>query len=147
MQKLENEINLIGLHSRSIRFIWKKRFSAPHVCWFRFVCVRVCARCRRTALSVSCPGLVFVRIFQKILFQKSCPENPVCLDSVPCPDSVRIFRKKTFRCLSVRPDNDEKELSCPPTSGLCFCPSVFRILDHFFEENSRYSLGVRVSRL
>ena len=141
MQKLENEINLIGLHSRSIRFIWKKRFSAPHVCWFRFVCVRVCARCRRTALSVSCPGLVLSG-FSK----KSCPVF-VCLDSVPCPDSVQIFRKKAFRCLSVRPDNDEKELSCPPTSGLCFCPSVFRILDHFFEENSRYSLGVRVSRL
>ena len=81
------------------------------------------------------PVRVFVRIFQK-----SCPVS-VCLDSVPCPDSVRIFRKKAFRCLSVRQDNDEKELSGPSTSGLCLGPSVFRILDHFFEENSRYSLG------
>ena len=30
-----------------------------------------------------------------------CPD-PVCLDSVRCQDSVRIFRKKAFRCLSVR---------------------------------------------
>ena len=30
-----------------------------------------------------------------------CPDS-VCLDSVRCQDSVRIFRKKAFRCLSVR---------------------------------------------
>ena len=106
MQKLENEINLIGLHSRSIRFIWKKRFSAPHVCWFRFVCVRVCARCRRTALSVSCPGLVFVRIFQK---------NPVRCLSVSILFRARILSGYLEKRLSgvYLSDRTMTRKSCP----------------------------------
>ena len=39
-----------------------------------------------------------------------CP-NFVYLDSVRCPDSVRNFRKNAVRCLSVRPDKGETELS------------------------------------
>ena len=50
--------------------------------------------CRWTALSVSCPGLVFVRNFRKIV-------------SGFYPD----FRKKNARCLSVWPEKDETELS------------------------------------
>ena len=43
-------------------------------------CERLLSRRRRTALSVSCPCLVFVRISGR-----SCPV------SVCCPDSVRIL--------------------------------------------------------
>ena len=39
-----------------------------------------------------------------------CPDS-VCLDSVRCPDFVRIFKKNSVRCLSVRPDRDKTELS------------------------------------
>ena len=42
-------------------------------------CERLLSRRRRTALSVSCPCLVFVRIFRKIV-------PAVCLDSVSCSD-------------------------------------------------------------
>ena len=34
-----------------------------------------------------------------------------CPVSVCCPYSVRIFVKKYVRCLSIRPDKDERELS------------------------------------
>ena len=82
---------------------------------FRIFLIYVSLRRRRTALSVSCPCLVFARIFRKILsgvcpVSGFCPDS-VCLDSVRCQDSVRIFRKKAFRCLSVRPDKDKTELS------------------------------------
>ncbi len=39
-----------------------------------------------------------------------CPDF-VCLDSVRCPGFVRISRKNSVRCLSVRPDKDKTELS------------------------------------
>ena len=63
-------------------------------------------RCRRAALSVSCPCLVFVRIYRKIVLSVGllpgfCPDflsgsvcpDCVCLGSVSCPDSVRIIEK------------------------------------------------------
>ena len=39
-----------------------------------------------------------------------CPVS-ACLDSVSCHDSVWTLRRNTVRCLSVRPDKDETELS------------------------------------
>jgi len=62
------------------------------------------SRRRRTALSMSQPCLVFVRIFRRIV-------SVVCLLSGFFPDSVRTFRKYAVRSLSVHPDNDETGLS------------------------------------
>ena len=63
-------------------------------------------RRRRTALSVSCPCRVFVRKVLSDVCPLSgfcpvsvCPDS-VCLDFVRCPDSVRISRKKSVRCLT-----------------------------------------------
>ena len=80
---------------------------------------------------MSCPCLVFVRIFWKIV-------SGVCLGSVSCPDSVRIFRKKCCP-VSVCPDYRKKlpvvclsgrtrtrqscpdfHCPCPPTSDYDF---------------------------
>ena len=63
-------------------------------------------RRRRTALSVSrfCPDFPEnpVRCLSTVrILSGFCPDS-VCLDSVRCPDSVRISRKKAVRCLSVR---------------------------------------------
>ena len=59
----------------------------------------------RFCLSRFCPD------FQKKNFPVSvCPDS-VCLDSVRCPDFVRISRKNSVRCLSVRPGKDKTELS------------------------------------
>ena len=62
-------------------------------------------------LSRFCPLSGFCPDFRK----KDCPmsfcPDFVCLDSVRCPDFVRNFRKNAVRCLSVRPDKDETELS------------------------------------
>ena len=127
----------------------------PHFQSLQLIHNLVSTRRRRTALSVSCPCLVFVRIFRKILSgvcplsgfcpdllsgvclsgfclsrfcplsgfcpefcKKSCPmsvcPDSVCLDSVRCPDSVRIIEKSCP--LSVRPDKDGTELSGPSLS-------------------------------
>ena len=60
-----------------------------------------------------CPALVS---FSSGFSGKSCPvsicPDSVSLDFVSCLDSVRIFGKNAVRrCLSVRPDKDETELS------------------------------------
>ena len=66
---------------------------------------------------------------------KSCPvsvcPDSVCLDSVRCQDSVRIFRKKAFRCLSVR------------TLSVSI-PSAVRVLSGFLKKTlSAVCLSVR----
>ena len=65
----------------------------------------------RFCLSRFCPVSGFCPDFQKKNFPVPvCPDS-VCLDSVRCPDFVRISRKNTVRCLSVRPGKDKTELS------------------------------------
>ena len=62
-------------------------------------------------LSRFCPLSGFCPEFRKKRCPVSvCPDS-VCLNSVRRPDSVRNFAKNPFRCLSVRPDKDETELS------------------------------------
>ena len=60
--------------------------------FMRFLIIKILdrleRRCRRAALSLSCPCLVSVRIFRKIL-SVGCPLFEFCLISV-CPDSVYL---------------------------------------------------------
>ena len=59
-----------------------------HYMWVLFVYLDFCDRRTRTALSVSCPHLVFVRISGK-----SCQVSVHCPNSVRCLDSVQILEK------------------------------------------------------
>ena len=101
------------------------------------------SRRRRTALSVSCPCLVFVRIFRKIL-------SGVCLLSGFCPDFLSGVCLSGF-CLSrfcplsgFCPEFCKK--SCPMSvcpDSVCLdsvrCPDFVRI----FKKNSVRCLSVR----
>ena len=73
-------------------------------------------RRRRTALSVSCPCLVFCPDFPEnhVRCLSVCPDS-VCLDSVRCPDSEKTL---SVVCLSGRTKTRQGcQCPCPPTSA------------------------------
>ena len=99
--------------------------------------IRLPSRRRRTELSVSCPCLIFVRIFRKIVsvvcllsgfcpdvLKKCCPisvcSDFACPDSVQFPESVRILEKKPVRCLSFWLDEDEDRRTLMLMTTLCW---------------------------
>ena len=74
-------------------------------------------RRRWTALSLSCPCRVFVRIF-RIIVAGVCMSARILSVSILSAVWIlsvvgirSVFYKKAVRCLSVRPDKDETELS------------------------------------
>ena len=95
-------------------------------------------RRRRTPLSVSCPCIFFVRIWKILsgicLLSGLCPYFLfgiclvfVCLNSVRCPDSVRIIEKKLpVVCLSgrtrARQSSPDFHSPCPPTAPQVYFP-------------------------
>ena len=85
-----------------LRYNTLDHFTQAHMSWFAHA---LWSRHRRTALSVSCPCLVFVRIFQKIV-------SGVCLSGLCLSRFCLSGRTRTrqsypdFRC------------PCPPTSAM-----------------------------
>ena len=95
-------------------------------------------RRRRTALSVSCPCLVFVRIFPNF-----CPVYVSDVRILSIFLSVRIFLISILSAVRIMSEFLEGRLSAVYKSGFCseiFCPVSVR-----FSKKQRTSLRIRDS--